>query len=67
MPLPCVEVPLLHAGDSCEGGPTRDSAIAIALCNLAPIAPQTAIDEVAQLILRIAKALQDAAIKSMHQ
>ena len=35
--------------------------------HVAPNAPQTTIDEVAQLAVRIAKALQDAAIKSMHQ
>jgi hypothetical protein len=29
--------------------------------------PQSTVDEVAQLAVRIAKALQDAAIKSMHQ
>jgi hypothetical protein len=32
-----------------------------------PASPQTTIDGVAQLAVRIAKALQDAAIKSMHQ
>jgi len=35
--------------------------------HVAPSSPQTTIDEVAQLAVRIAKALQDAAIKSMHQ
>ena len=35
--------------------------------HVAPNAPQTTIDEVAQLAVRIAKALQDAAIKSMHE
>lgn len=35
--------------------------------HVAPNAPQTTIDEVAQLAVRIAKALHDAAIKSMHQ
>jgi hypothetical protein len=34
---------------------------------VAPNASQSAIDEVAQLAVRIARALQDAAIKSMHQ
>jgi hypothetical protein len=29
--------------------------------------PQSTIDEVAQLAVRLARALQDAAIKSMHQ
>jgi hypothetical protein len=33
---------------------------------VAPNAPQGTIDEVAQLAVRLAKALQDAAIKSMH-
>ncbi|HWX26539.1 MAG TPA: hypothetical protein VNZ53_03765 [Steroidobacteraceae bacterium] len=32
-----------------------------------PASPQATIDEVAQLAVRIAKALQDAAVKSMHQ
>jgi hypothetical protein len=35
--------------------------------HVAANAPQATIDEVAQLAVRIAKALQDAAIKSMHQ
>ena len=34
---------------------------------LEPHSPQTAIDEVVQLALRIAKTLQSAAIKSMHE
>jgi len=34
---------------------------------VAPDSPQTAIDEVVQLAVRIAKALQNAAIKSMHE
>jgi hypothetical protein len=34
---------------------------------LAANAPQSSIDEVAQLAVRLARALQDAAIKSMHQ
>ena len=33
---------------------------------MAPNAPQSTIDEVVQLAVRLAKALQDAAIKSMH-
>jgi hypothetical protein len=33
---------------------------------LGPNAPQSTIDEVAQLAVRLARALQDAAIKSMH-
>jgi hypothetical protein len=35
--------------------------------HVAPDSPQTAIDEVVQLAVRIAKALQNAAIKSMHE
>ena len=35
--------------------------------NVAPDSPQTTIDALAQLAVRIAKTLQDAAIKSMHQ
>ena len=35
--------------------------------HVAPDAPQTAIDEVVQLAVRIAKTLQNAAIKSMHE
>ena len=35
--------------------------------HLAPGSPQATIDEVAQLAVRIAKTLQDVAIKSMHQ
>ena len=35
--------------------------------HLDPASPQATIDEVAQLAVRIAKALQDAAIKSMHE
>jgi hypothetical protein len=34
---------------------------------MAPNAPQSTIDEMAQLAVRLARALQDAAIKSMHQ
>ena len=34
---------------------------------VAPNSPQSAIDEVAQLAVKIARALQDAAIKSIHQ
>ena len=34
---------------------------------VAPSSPQSAIDEVAQLAVKIARALQDAAIKSIHQ
>ena len=34
---------------------------------VAPNSPQATIDEVAQLAVRIAKTLQDVAIKSMHQ
>jgi hypothetical protein len=34
---------------------------------VAPDAPQTTIDAVVQLALRIAKTLQNAAIKSMHE
>jgi hypothetical protein len=33
---------------------------------LAANAPQSTVDEVAKLAVRLAKALQDAAIKSMH-
>lgn len=33
---------------------------------IAANAPQSTIDELAQLAVRLAKALQDAAIKSMH-
>jgi len=33
---------------------------------IAANSPQSAIDEAAQLAVRLAKALQDAAIKSMH-
>jgi hypothetical protein len=35
--------------------------------NVAPDSPQARIDEVVQLAVRIAKTLQDAVIKSMHQ
>ena len=35
--------------------------------HVAPNAPQTSIDEVVQLAVRMAKALQNAAIKSMHE
>ena len=34
---------------------------------VAPEAPQATIDQVVQLALRIAKTLQNAAIKSMHE
>ena len=34
---------------------------------VAPDAPQAKIDEVVQLAVRIAKTLQNAAIKSMHE
>lgn len=37
------------------------------LIHVGPNAPQSTIDEVAQLAVRIARSLQDAAIKSMHQ
>jgi len=37
------------------------------VAHVAANAPQTTIDEVAKLAVRIARALQDAAIKSMHQ
>ena len=36
------------------------------VAQVAPNAPQSTIDEVAQVAVRLAKALQDAAIKSMH-
>jgi hypothetical protein len=35
--------------------------------HVAPDSPQAAIDEVVQLAVRIAKTLQDVAIKSLHQ
>jgi len=35
--------------------------------HLAPGSPQATIDEVVQLAVRIAKTLQNAAIKSMHE
>ena len=35
--------------------------------HVAPDSPQATIDEVAQLAVRIAKTLQELAIKSMHQ
>ncbi len=35
--------------------------------HVAPGSPQATIDAVAQLAVRIAKTLQDVAIKSMHQ
>ena len=35
--------------------------------NVAPDSPQARIDEVVQLAVRIAKTLQNAAIKSMHE
>ena len=35
--------------------------------NVAPNSSQATIDEVTQLAVRIAKTLQDAAIKAMHQ
>jgi hypothetical protein len=35
--------------------------------HVAPDAPQATIDEVVQLAVRMAKALQNAAIKSMHE
>jgi hypothetical protein len=35
--------------------------------NVAPDAPQARIDEVVQLAVRIARTLQNAAIKSMHE
>jgi hypothetical protein len=35
--------------------------------NVAPSSPQATIDEVVQLALRIAKTLQNAAIKSIHE
>jgi hypothetical protein len=34
---------------------------------IAPDSPQTTIDAVVQLALRVAKTLQNAAIKSMHE
>ena len=37
------------------------------LTHVGPNAAQSTIDEVAQLAVRIARSLQDAAIKSMHQ
>jgi hypothetical protein len=37
------------------------------MVSLVQVAATTTIDEVVQLAVRIAKALQDAAIKSMHQ
>jgi hypothetical protein len=35
--------------------------------HVAPNSPQASIDEVVQLAVRMAKALQNAAIKSMHE
>jgi len=35
--------------------------------HVAPNAPQTSIDEVVQLAVKMAKTLQNAAIKSMHE
>ncbi len=35
--------------------------------NVAPESPQARIDEVVQLAVRIARTLQNAAIKSMHE
>jgi len=37
------------------------------VAHVAPGSPQATIDEVAQLAVRIAKTLQDVAIKSIHQ
>jgi hypothetical protein len=37
------------------------------VCQVTPDSPQTTTDEVVQLAVRIAKTLQNAAIKSMHE